>query len=134
MNDTGYHYIFDFKVRASQLLSDPVELNQIFTDILRDFTILKYDFHKFGSGGEGVTGFYLLSESHCSYHTYPENNYIAVDIFTCGRNPGNNLLELAQRLGAVSWSSHYIKRGSQAIAPMHPEYLPQREPAELKAA
>ena len=31
-----------------------------------------------------VTSLYLLSESHLSFHTWPENRYIAMDIFTCG--------------------------------------------------
>jgi S-adenosylmethionine decarboxylase len=115
MEDTGFHYIFDFKLQSNEVLSSPIKLNQIFTDVLRDFKVLKYDFFKFSGGGEGVTGFYLLSESHCSYHTYPESNYIAVDIFTCGRDVGNTGAELSKKLGAMSYSSHFIKRGSQAI-------------------
>ena len=34
----------------------------------------------------GVTAIALLSESHLSIHTWPESNYSAVDIFTCGHN------------------------------------------------
>jgi S-adenosylmethionine decarboxylase proenzyme len=30
------------------------------------------------------TALYLLGESHLSIHTWPERNYIAIDIFTCG--------------------------------------------------
>lgn len=32
---------------------------------------------------EGETAFFLLAESHMSYHTYPEHNYISVDCYTC---------------------------------------------------
>ena len=35
---------------------------------------------------QGVTAIALLAESHISIHTWPESNYSAVDIFTCGRN------------------------------------------------
>ena len=35
---------------------------------------------------QGVTAIALLSESHISIHTWPESNYSAVDIFTCGQN------------------------------------------------
>ena len=34
----------------------------------------------------GVTAIALLAESHISIHTWPESNYSAVDIFTCGHN------------------------------------------------
>ena len=32
----------------------------------------------------GFTILFLLSESHCSIHTYPENNSLFTDLFTCG--------------------------------------------------
>lgn len=32
---------------------------------------------------KGVTGFVLLSSSHISIHTWPENGYVACDVFTC---------------------------------------------------
>ena len=35
---------------------------------------------------QGVTAIALLAESHLSIHTWPELNYSAVDIFTCGQN------------------------------------------------
>ena len=35
---------------------------------------------------QGVTAIALLAESHLSIHTWPEENYSAVDIFTCGKN------------------------------------------------
>jgi spermidine synthase len=32
---------------------------------------------------EGITGYLLLSSSHISIHTWPENQYLACDVFTC---------------------------------------------------
>lgn len=115
MDDTGYHYIMDIKVRGSAILQDPPALKSIFERVLRNFNVLAYDHFKFTEGGGGVTGFFLLSESHCSYHTYPENDYIAVDVFTCGRDPGDVAAELARELDATSYSLHFLKRGSGSI-------------------
>lgn len=33
---------------------------------------------------QGVTGVLVLSESHLSIHTYPEEGFAAVDCYTCG--------------------------------------------------
>ena len=32
---------------------------------------------------QGYTGFVILAESHISFHTYPENNFISIDFFSC---------------------------------------------------
>lgn len=112
MDDKGFHYIVDMQVESKDLLVTPASLHTIFSGVLREFSILKYDFHKFAEGGEGVTGFFLLSESHCAYHTYPENNYIAIDVFTCGRRPTKLVETLAENLKASSYHVHYLRRGS----------------------
>ncbi len=35
---------------------------------------------------QGMTGTVILSESHIAFHTWPENGFVACDIFTCGDN------------------------------------------------
>lgn len=32
---------------------------------------------------QGSSGSYVLSESHFNYHTYPENNLLIIDIYSC---------------------------------------------------
>lgn len=44
--------------------------------------VLKTHFHDFGDG-MGKTGVVMLAESHISIHTWPENNYAAIDVFVC---------------------------------------------------
>ncbi len=34
----------------------------------------------------GVTGFVLLEESHIAIHSWPEKDYLLIDISTCGKN------------------------------------------------
>jgi S-adenosylmethionine decarboxylase proenzyme len=45
-------------------------------------TVLDARHHVFPNGG--MTAVLLLSESHASIHTYPENGACFVDLFTCG--------------------------------------------------
>ena len=51
---------------------------------LANATILNLISNKFEP--QGVTAIALLAESHLSIHTWPEANYAALDIFTCGNN------------------------------------------------
>ena len=51
---------------------------------LANATVLNLVSNKFEP--QGVTAIALLAESHLSIHTWPEEHYSAVDIFTCGQN------------------------------------------------
>ena len=61
---------------------------------------------------QGVTAIALLAESHISIHTWPESNYSAVDIFTCGRNMLPELASqyLIEVLKAEEYSLRIIER------------------------
>lgn len=88
MDDRGYHTIWDITGASANLLSNDKTLHRFFLTALQasGFTVISDMIHKFSSGGEGVTGIFLLSESHLSYHTYPERGYISIDVYTCGKN------------------------------------------------
>ena len=91
MDDCGFHNVWDIVLYDNIILSDDNALNNFFHTTLKkyEFKVLGQLCHKFCSGGQGVTGLFLLSESHLSFHTYPETNYISIDIYTCGKNaPG----------------------------------------------
>jgi S-adenosylmethionine decarboxylase len=57
---------------------------------------------------QGVTAIALLAESHISIHTWPESNYSAVDIFTCGQNMSP---ELASQylIETLSAEEHFLR-------------------------
>ena len=61
---------------------------------------------------QGVTAIVLLAESHISIHTWPESNYSAVDIFTCGQNMLPELASqyLIEALKAQEHSLRVIER------------------------
>ena len=73
----------------------------------------------------GVTAIALLAESHLSIHTWPESQYSAIDIFTCGRNMKPKLASqfLIESLEA---SNHLLK----TISRDYPSYVEEqiREP------
>ena len=65
---------------------------------------------------QGVTAIALLAESHISIHTWPESNYSAVDIFTCGKNMMPELASqyLIESLIAEEHSLRVIERNPPA--------------------
>jgi S-adenosylmethionine decarboxylase len=48
-------------------------------------TVLAIHLHSFGENA-GVTGVAMLAESHISIHTWPEIDYVALDVFMCGNS------------------------------------------------
>ena len=77
---------------------------------LANATVLNLISNKFEP--QGVTAIALLAESHISIHTWPESNYSAVDIFTCGQNmmPEQASQYLIKSLIAKEHSLRVIKR------------------------
>ncbi len=66
------------------ILADAPRMEQIFLDAARraHATIIQSCFHAFTP--QGVSGVVIISESHFAVHAWPEHDYAAVDIFTCG--------------------------------------------------
>ncbi len=67
--------------------------------------------HAFGGEG-GVTGIYLLTESHLSVHTYPEHAVATLNLYCCRPRPEFPWEEeLAEVLGATRVVIRTIDRG-----------------------
>ena len=73
----------------------------------------------------GVTAIALLAESHLSIHTWPESQYSAIDIFTCGRNMQPKLASQFF-IESLEASNHLLK----TISRDYPLYIEEqlREP------
>lgn len=79
----GTHVLID--IRGAKRLDEPAGLEAILRKaaLAAGATILQAHFHHFGAQ-MGVTGVLMLAESHISIHTWPENDFAAIDIFMCG--------------------------------------------------
>lgn len=83
MNTKGKHLILDiwmnknlpFKQLKNLLATSLMKSNQL---------ILGFSEWEFYPRGE--SGIFLIAMSHASVHTYPENKYITVDVYTCDLN------------------------------------------------
>ena len=74
-------------------------------------TVIKEICHEFEP--QGTTHIWLLSESHMSVHTWPESNFFAIDIFTCGKegNPGAVLDYIKDNLDIINCTINEKSRG-----------------------
>lgn len=74
-------------------------------------TIISHNFHKFSP--YGISGVVVIAESHVAIHTWPEYNYAAVDIFTCGDTIDPWIIQekLKDLFESVNVSSIEMKRG-----------------------
>jgi S-adenosylmethionine decarboxylase proenzyme len=81
----GKHLIVEFYGCSSKIIDDMKFLEKTLEESVAKAggNILGKLFHKFKP--QGVTGIIAVSESHVSIHTWPENGYVAIDAFTCGR-------------------------------------------------
>ncbi|MDP1538848.1 MAG: adenosylmethionine decarboxylase [bacterium] len=78
----GIHLIAEFW--NGKIIEDPKEIKKILAEAVKKAKSapLEIAIHKFSP--QGLTGVVLLEESHIAIHTWPEINYVAIDIFTCG--------------------------------------------------
>ena len=89
---SGKHMICDIKnIRNKNLIHDLKKMELLLETICKayDFTVLNRAAHEFSP--QGLSILYLLSESHISIHTFPERDYIALDIYTCREYTDNSV-------------------------------------------
>jgi S-adenosylmethionine decarboxylase len=74
-------------------------------------TIVDVSFHEFNPFG--ISGVVVIAESHLTIHTWPEYDYAAVDIFTCGDiiKPEVAASYLIREFGCKNPSIVEMKRG-----------------------
>lgn len=80
----GIHLVADFY--SGKIIESSKELRKVLISAAKKAgsTPLKISIHKFYP--RGITGVLLLAESHIAVHSWPEYNFLAIDIFTCGKN------------------------------------------------
>ncbi len=80
----GRHMTIEYYDCNHDILLDVDRVEAIFLEAAKisGATIIDSSFHSFEP--QGISGFVVIAESHFSVHAWPEHNYAAVDIFTCG--------------------------------------------------
>ncbi|MCD6371500.1 MAG: adenosylmethionine decarboxylase [Candidatus Aenigmarchaeota archaeon] len=79
----GTHILLELWGCPRILLDDILFMKKVFENSCKDSGLKKLwmKFHKFNP--HGLTGLALLSTSHISVHSWPEYNYVTIDIYAC---------------------------------------------------
>jgi S-adenosylmethionine decarboxylase len=107
----GKHYLLNLYGCSFVLLND----EKCLVDLLENAaaasgaTVIQTIFKKFEP--QGVTVICLLSESHISIHTWPEEGKAAVDVYTCGDcDPKIGCDMIIEQLHCTDHTLSYIER------------------------
>jgi len=112
----GKHLVVELSNCNPRILSDPKLLETILITaaLMSKAEVLKSVFHQFPTTG-GVTAIVIISESHLALHTWPEYQYAALDVFTCGQSadPWKALKVIIDKLEAKNTSIVKLERGEK---------------------
>jgi S-adenosylmethionine decarboxylase len=113
METTSNHFLIELRSVDSLLLDNLPQIETIFLESLNNSgaTYINHFFHKFSP--QGVSGVVVIAESHLSIHTWPEDGYAALDVFTCGsKEIGDKIVQnLVKSFKTDDYSITYIMRG-----------------------
>ena len=114
MSALGRHILVEFFGCESEILNEvsTIETGMVNAAEKAGATVINSTFHHFSP--YGVSGVVVIQESHLAIHTWPEYQYSAVDLFTCGDsvNPWVSFDFLKEAFKATSYSALEMRRGS----------------------
>lgn len=86
MTALGRHILVEFSGCSAEILNEVDTIEKAMVDAARNAgaTVINSTFHHFSPWG--VSGVVVIQESHLAIHTWPEYQYAAVDLFTCGES------------------------------------------------
>jgi len=76
-----------------------------------------------GATIDGISGLVMIAESHVSIHTFPEKDYVFMDIFSCRGFDADKATELLTKVfGSKKFTKKVVKRGLD-FPRSHPEFI-----------
>ncbi len=83
MKSLGRHVLIELW-DCNERINDPPTVESALVEAVAaaGATLLHAHVHQYAP--QGVTGIAVLAESHFAMHSWPENDYLAADLFTCG--------------------------------------------------
>ncbi len=114
----GKEWIVECAGALPEVLRDPARLRAVCEQVISDIglrVVGEPQWHSFPGAG-GVTGLYLLSESHLACHTYPEYSAATFNLYCCRERsdwPWHD--KLTELLGATKVDVRGVSRNLKLI-------------------
>ncbi|MCO4794114.1 MAG: S-adenosylmethionine decarboxylase [Bacteriovoracaceae bacterium] len=108
MDIRSQHMLVDLWFENELKESDVEHICSVIEDNL---TVIKKSNHKFEPMGETIV--FILGESHFSLHTYPEHNYITLDVYICSMDVDlHSILEkITDGVNVLHMERKFLTRG-----------------------
>ncbi|MGD8779443.1 MAG: polyamine aminopropyltransferase [Ignavibacteria bacterium] len=114
MSSLGKHILVEFLGCNPDIMNDVSKIESAMVEAAENSgaTVINSTFHHFSP--YGVSGVVVIQESHLAIHTWPEYQYAAVDLFTCGDtvDPWISFDFLKNVYHASNYSALEMNRGS----------------------
>jgi S-adenosylmethionine decarboxylase len=109
----GHHYIVEASGCDPNIIGSVEKVQHILAKAaeIAGARVWSISFSRFPP--QGVSGVVVISESHISTHTWPEYGYVALDIYTCGKNvdPEKAVIFAVEAFGGSTSHITEITRG-----------------------
>ena len=116
------HLIIDGHSADAQKLQDVRFIYQILDDYPSQISMTKISPPKVSRyacakrGSWGISAFVGLAESHISIHTFPEESYVSIDVFSCKEFDSERALaDLTERFELTELRSRVLSRPNLAL-------------------
>jgi S-adenosylmethionine decarboxylase len=117
MDTYSRHCIVELWECNSEYLNDRQMIEKLMVEAALESgaEVREVAFHKFAP--QGVSGVVIISESHLAIHTFPENGYASVDVFTCGQriDPKEAAYLIGKKLDCKRMYEINLERGQGEI-------------------
>lgn len=121
----GYHLIIDGYTKNTELLTNKERIENFLEDVCREIGMTKIAGpftieYKPQNNPEkwGYSSVIIIAESHIVIHTFPEEELICIDIYSCKEFCPQHTFEYIQgKVGMYQYQANFIERGSRFQRP-----------------
>ena len=98
----GQHLLMDIEHVKGDFLNSQVRLAHAMLDLVAECGLTLLSYHCHGLKPSGVSCAGVLLESHVSFHTWPVEGVITLDLYTCGDESLLPVVPVAKRLFGIA--------------------------------